>query len=300
MTKIKLTHKTLQLIINTIPIGILIVDLDGEIVFSNNKVENLLGFNEDELFGMSVNDLVPVHLKKSHKIMLKNFTSKISDRPMASGRILAAVNKDGLEVPCQIGLKSLNVVEGTYIMVSMIETVNSILKMSSYTDPLTGLSNRVLFNEVSENLRNLAVRNNMPLSLMFIDLDDFKNVNDQFGHDVGDLVLIQGSDIFTKNIRKNDIVGRIGGDEFVICLYGIENNIELENISNKLIMEISSISDVNGHDVNVGASIGAVFVTTPVNFSVDIMINMADKLMYKAKQTGKGTCLVEVVPESEG
>jgi len=299
MTKIKLTHKTLQLIINTIPIGVLIVDLNGEIVFSNNKIENLLGFNEDELFGMSVNDLVPVHLKKSHKIMLENFTTTISDRPMASGRILAAVNKDGLEVPCQIGLKSLIVVEGTYIMVSMIETVNPILKVSAYSDPLTGLPNRILFNEVSEKLRNLAVRNNIPLSLMFVDLDNFKNVNDQCGHDVGDLVLIKVADIFTKNIRKNDIVGRIGGDEFVICLYGIENNVELENISNKLIMEISSIRDVNGHDINIGASVGAIFVTTAVNVTVDIMINMADKLMYKVKQAGKGTSLVEVVSESE-
>jgi len=292
---IKFTHKTLQLIIDTLPIGIFIVDLEGIIVFSNNKIEDILGFNDEELFGISVNNLVPVHLKKSHTKMLKHFTMTVSDRSMASGRILAAINKDGVEVPCQIGLKSLLIDEGTYIMVSMIETTNSILKVASYSDPLTGLPNRIFFDEVSESLRNLAIRNNTPLALMFIDLDNFKYVNDQFGHDIGDLVLTKVADIFTCNIRKNDTIGRIGGDEFVICLYGISNKGELEALSKKLITEISLINNVNNHAINIGASIGAIFAPTAASLTVNNMINKADKLMYQAKQASKGTSLVEEI-----
>lgn len=293
MPKFQPTDQTLQLIIDAIPIGVLAVDLSGEIVFSNQKIEKLLGYNAHEFIGLSVHNLVPENLREAHKKMLDHYCADPSPRPMHSGRILPAMKKNKQEISVQIGLMPLVIDETNYVVVSMIETTNEILKVASYSDALTGLPNRTLFNEVSESLRNLAIRNKNSLALIFIDLDNFKNVNDQFGHDIGDLVLSKVADVCSKNIRKNDIIGRVGGDEFIVCMYGIGNSAHLDSISNKLAKEVASINEINNHVIDIGASIGAIFVNNPADLAVADMINIADKLMYKAKKSGKGTAFTE-------
>ncbi|MEH6502581.1 MAG: diguanylate cyclase [Cycloclasticus sp.] len=299
MPNFKFTDEALLSILDTLPIGVLLTDPAGVIVFSNFKVQDLLGFSEDELCGISVNDLVPDRMNASHKKLLKNYKAAPLSRPMNAGRMLPAMKKSGEEIQIQIGLSPAVIDGSDYILASIVEAKNKVLKMASYHDPLTGLPNRVLFNEVSENLRSLAIRNKECLALMFIDLDNFKPINDNFGHDIGDLVLCQVADVLTGHTRKNDMVGRIGGDEFVVCLYGAGSKVTLEEMANKLIKEISSLENIKGNMIDISASIGVVFTSKPRSFSLAEMSEIADRLMYKAKKASKGNAIVQSVTEDE-
>ena len=285
--------EALNLIINNVPIGVLLVDSDSKIVFSNSKAERILGFQEGGLLKYSVHDLVPMRLHEEHKKLFANYNVKPAGRAMNSGRMLPALKKDGTEVFVQLGLSPITIEESSYTLVSLIESNNQIVKVASYNDPLTGLPNRTLFNEISKNLRNTAIREKLNIAIMFIDIDNFKRVNDLYGHDVGDSLLCEISDALTGSLRKNDIVGRIGGDEFVACLSGLKNDEGLRTVADKLIHGISSIRKVSEHDVEVGASIGIILVKDLNDVSIDEMINKADKLMYKAKRSGKNKAFTQ-------
>ena len=293
ISKLHFSDAMLMPMINALPVGTLLATKDGEIIFSNPKAEELLGFDSGELLGCPINRLVPERYHKSHEQMRESYMDAPSQRAMNQGRVLPAVKKNGQEVQVQIGLSPLTVDNNNYVLVSIIEVSNQVFKIAAYHDPLTGLANRNLFNELSENLRNSAIRNGAHLTLLFIDLDGFKDVNDLYGHYVGDLVLCEVANALTKSVRKNDIIGRIGGDEFLICLYGIENTLDLEKIFNNLIKVISSIENIQGHRVKLNASIGAISTAEPDNVLLNEMVKTADKLMYKAKKAGKGKAFYE-------
>lgn len=278
-----------------LPIGVLLVGPSGQIVFANEKFQKLLGYTFDELAGLSVNDLIPARLRLAHSKSMQHFMTVPTERAMHAGRLLPAIKKNGDELHLQIGLTPMTQQKNDYVLVSVIEAQNQVLKVTSPNDALTGLPGRALFNEVSENLRRLALRNNACFGMMFIDLDKFKQVNDDLGHHVGDVVLCQVAEVLTRNLRKNDIVGRVGGDEFVVSLYGIESQQALIALGNKLIREISSIDQAEGKPIDIGASIGAVFVAPPLSHTLDELIDKADTLMYKAKRAGKGTLCAEAI-----
>lgn len=287
MPQINWSSATLLAIIDALPIGILLVDEKGSIVLTNIKLQKLLGYTPAEFCSLSVKDLVPRHLRGNHDRLMENYLLDPTERSMDGGRILSARMKNGEEILVQQGLSPLIVDDTKLVMVSMLETVNSVLKVDSHSDPLTGLPNRTLFKKLSENLRNMAIRNQTTLAVVFIDLDRFKQVNDLLGHDIGDSVLLQVAEVFQKTLRKSDVIGRIGGDEFVICFYGIEDFVSLKSTVDKLAASIAAITRIGEHEINISASVGMVNTNFPAGISVEQMIERADKLMYEDKQKGK-------------
>lgn len=287
MPQLQWSSTTLLAIIDALPIGVLVVDEKGRIVLTNFKIQELLGYTATEFCNLSVKDLVPRHLRNNHDRLMGNYLLNPNQRSMDDGRILSARMKNGEEVLVQLGLSPLTADGTKLVMVSMIETVNKILKVGSHSDPLTGLPNRTLFKTLSENLRNMAIRNQTSMALVFIDLDRFKQVNDLLGHDVGDRVLLQVANIFQKKLRKSDVAGRIGGDEFVICFYGIEDLLALKNTVNKLAASIAAITNIDEHKIDIAASIGLVNTNFPASITIEQMIEKADTLMYEDKQNGK-------------
>lgn len=266
---------------------------NGVIVFSNRKVEDLFGFRHAELAGRSIDSLVPERHRKMHEKVRADYVAAPSPRAMGEGRIVSGLTKNGEEVQLEVGLTPLQVGVNDYVLVSIVEVSNEILKVAAYHDPLTGLPNRNLFKEIGEKLRNLAIRSGDSLALAYVDLDGFKHVNDQYGHDVGDLVLREVAEILRNSVRRNDIVCRIGGDEFVMCLYGIVDKVAIEKLSFGVLEKISSVRDIGGNNVDISASIGVASTDKPVAVLFDDLIRIADRLMYEAKQTGKGRVVLE-------
>ncbi len=292
MSKLRLTKELAISITASLPIGVCLVSNDGEVVYSNPKAEEIFGFSKGELLGHLVEDLMPENKRNPHKKMREKYMICPENIGMSNGRILPGLKKNGEEIELQIGLTPL---ADKLTLISLIESTNEIIKLCNANDPLTGLPNRSLFTEYSENLRRLAKRNNKSFSIIFMDLDNFKSVNDCFGHDVGDLVICEVARLLRDDIRENDIIARVGGDEFVICLYSVEKITNLKQISNNLIKKIRSIGYIGENPIDIGASVGAVITFSPDSLRTSEMVGMADKLMYKAKNMGKGRAIVSEV-----
>lgn len=175
----------------------------------------------------------------------------------------------------------------TVQLLIQLKTNLNIEKGLSRTDNLTGTLNGRGFTEVAENLFELSSRHQRPTTIAYIDLDDFKKVNDEFGHSEGDKVLQTVGGILLKSVRKSDVVGRLGGDEFSIILP--ETN-EIGAMSTFLKLKDELTAAMKQHNWPIGFSIGVVSFDLPPA-KLDEAIRSADALMYHVKRNGKNNIL---------
>jgi diguanylate cyclase (GGDEF)-like protein len=156
-------------------------------------------------------------------------------------------------------------------------------------DPLTGLPNRLFFDLRLEHAVEAARRHKRSFALLYLDLDDFKPVNDKLGHKAGDHVLIVTGRRLRETLRRVDTVARIGGDEFMIILEDVPAAQEAVQVAEKLIANLRVPMLVPGGHVTVGASVGISFYPTD-GATPDHLIRAADRAMYQAKSAGKNRC----------
>lgn len=155
-------------------------------------------------------------------------------------------------------------------------------------DPLTRLPNRNLFNERLQQSYQLAKRNNSSFSVLFIDLDRFKQVNDKLGHHIGDLLLEQVGIRLSERLRGVDTIARLGGDEFIVTVTEVQNKQDATIVAEKILAELSRPFKVKDLTIQIGSSIG---ITTYPDDDKDLgsMLRNADLAMYDAKHSGKNT-----------
>ncbi len=163
------------------------------------------------------------------------------------------------------------------------------------TDFLTGVLNARFFHELAQMEINRSVRYKRPFTLAFIDVDNFKTINDTFGHTTGDIVLRAiGMNIKT-HLRRTDIVARVGGDEFVVLLPETNAQIAPVAISN---MQRALLNEMNENGWSVTFSIGVLTLSDP-RLSVDEMLGRTDQLMYIVKNSGKNNIQYAIHPTEE-
>jgi diguanylate cyclase (GGDEF)-like protein len=154
-------------------------------------------------------------------------------------------------------------------------------------DPLTGLPNRALFLDRLEHGFQHARRCGRGLALLFLDLDDFKIINDKFGHDVGDGVLRMVAERLNENIRGEDTASRHGGDEFVILITEVRDETDISSIAEKIINKIQAPLNINAGDLTlslcVKATIG-ISIFPKDGATADALVKSADTAMYEAKR----------------
>ena len=158
------------------------------------------------------------------------------------------------------------------------------------TDPLTGVANRRYFFELADMEINRARRYKHPFTVVWIDLDNFKAVNDGFGHSVGDALLRLVANTLHKNIRATDIVARLGGDEFAILLP--ETGSEPAEVITHKIQKVN-LDTMEKNEWPVTFSIGVVTFVSPPS-TVDEMLKISDGVMYSAKKNGKNEIKCEM------
>lgn len=156
----------------------------------------------------------------------------------------------------------------------------------AHKDELTGLFNRKSFLELADHSIKRAGRWKERVAIMFIDLDGFKGVNDNFGHRTGDLLLKELAMRLVSCVRASDCVARVGGDEFLILLENVNHESEIRNLAGKIINKLSQRIDIEGEIVQLGASIG-ISVFPEQGTAVNELINKADQAMYEIKNSGK-------------
>ncbi len=163
------------------------------------------------------------------------------------------------------------------------------LRHQAYHDALTGLPNRLLLQDRLAQGIEAARRHRTALALLFIDLDRFKEVNDNLGHDVGDMVLVEVASRIHSALRRSDTVARLGGDQFVVVVHDVATSgevTEVTEVAEKLLARIVMPMRLNGHSVEVGASIGIALFSRNGS-DVTSLMKAADAAMYQAKAAGR-------------
>ncbi|HEX2249536.1 MAG TPA: EAL domain-containing protein [Gemmatimonadales bacterium] len=157
------------------------------------------------------------------------------------------------------------------------------LTHQAFHDPLTGLANRALFRDRVSHALALAQRRGSPVTVLYLDLDDFKNVNDSLGHAEGDRLLIAAAERFLACARTADTVARLGGDEFAILIEGADGS---EGLPERIAAAMSHPFSLSGNQLRVTVSIGV--ASAAPGESADDLLRNADMAMYSAKRHGKG------------
>lgn len=171
----------------------------------------------------------------------------------------------------------------------------------AYTDPLTELANRRSFLSHLEKAISNTVRRKSYGAVLAVDLNEFKYVNDNFGHTAGDTVLIEIAKRFSYAVRTGDIVGRMGGDEFVILIDHLDTDKQIAHdkallIADKLISLAKIPVEYKGQSLRVGASVG-IYLLGLENLDIDMVMSQADHAMYQAKKSEKNRPVFVNQPE---
>ncbi|MET1254560.1 EAL domain-containing protein [Aliikangiella maris] len=166
------------------------------------------------------------------------------------------------------------------------------LQFQALHDQVTGLANRNLFLDRIEHAFSLSKRNSLTeLAVLFIDFDDFKLVNDHYGHHAGDKLLQFSAQLIQSQLRDSDTLARLGGDEFAVLLESLENTHQAEQIAKRILQALRKPMLIDGQPINISISIGISFKDKNTNNSEDLLRN-ADHAMYHAKSQGKNNIQV--------
>lgn len=294
----KLPDGLFRVILENISDAVYFTDRERRILYWNHAAEKLTGFKSEEVIGKRCSDNILQHIDdKGNKLCLSacplSYAMKY-DAPTKAKVFLH--HKDGHRVPVIVRANPIKNAKDEIVGAvevffdnSYVETLTeqlANLKETAMLDELTRLSNR-RFIELSLQAKILeAQRYNRLYGILFIDLDDFKNINDTYGHAVGDNILKMVATTLRNNVRYFDVVGRLGGDEFVV-IAEIKSKDKLKVLANKLLTLIKE-SYIISKSVKLftNASIGG-YVISPSD-TLETALNKADMLMYESKKKGKG------------
>lgn len=175
---------------------------------------------------------------------------------------------------------------GTITDITELKNAQLQMETLAFYDALTGLANRRLFRDRLESSILSAQRHNKSVALLFLDMDQFKRINDSLGHDAGDELLIAVAKRLKECVRETDTVSRIGGDEFTILLTDIQSNSDVVIVAEKLLQHLALPIQVHGQEVSTSVSIG-ITLTPDDSTDANILMKNADMAMYQAKELGR-------------
>ncbi len=262
--------------------AILIVDKqDGRIIDANHHASDLSGYSMKELMGMERCQLLKSPEGESIPCQDKGLT-----------RDMSLISRHGQQHMVDISCTTIHV-SGRHLAqciihdVSEHKAIEKRLHHLAHHDPLTGLPNRILFRDRLQHAIHKAQRKNSLLALCFFDLDRFKSINDSFGHDAGDQVLVCIAERLENAIRSSDTAARLAGDEFVVIIEDLEDRDLIQPIASKILSRINQPINVAQQQIRVTSSLGISLY--PLNtLDSDTLLNQADTAMYRAKENGSG------------
>lgn len=275
-----------QLTLDDMNNAVLCTDINGNVAYLNHAAERLTGWKSNDALGCVLAQIL--HIKA-----LDNTKPPLKKRKLEQVSDSLLIRKDGGETLIEESVSPLHneygqVVGDVFVFQDVSKSRVKSIKMTHLAqhDSLTGLPNRILLNERLTQSIKLAKRHNKLLALLYIDIDSFKQVNDQNGHEMGDKLLCSIAKRMSDTVRNSDTVCRQGGDEFVLLLSEIEHANDAANLSSKLLASISQPHLIDGKEILVSLSIGiAIF---PHDGTVNkTLIDNADNAMFHAKANGR-------------
>jgi diguanylate cyclase (GGDEF)-like protein/PAS domain S-box-containing protein len=265
---------------------IMIIGNDGVVRFASPAATRTLGSKPEEITGKSLAEL----WGGEDGERLRSFLDEIARTPCGvvgpvelrierAGRVIEGVGSNLMRDPAVRGL-ALN-----FRDISERKVLEEKLRQLAFHDPLTLLANRNLFRDRVEHALARSQRGETCAAVMFLDVDNFKNINDSLGHDAGDRLLQAVAQRIVQTTRSSDTVSRLGGDEFGVLLEGVRSPGEVQRVADALIDSLGAPFSLDGREVRVTASVGVAYSATDT--SAKALLSSADLAMYHAKAAGK-------------
>ncbi len=271
-------------------IGISHVDTNGRFVHVNRRLCEMLGYTRDELLQLSVQAVSHPDDRLATEKNRVRMTAGEIDSFQVEKRYL---RKDGTPIWVHITVAARRGVDGRRLHdVSIVEDVTERRAAQSRVhylathDEMTGLGNRVLFNELLSNAITTSRRYRRRFAVLFVDLDRFKIINDSLGHEGGDQLLREMAVRFKTSVRDSDILARFGGDEFVLLAHEVPDRQAAAIIARNLLLLTLKPVRIAGQQCRVTASIGIAMYPDDAE-DANTLMKHADMAMYRAKQEGK-------------
>lgn len=296
-----------ETILNTINSGVILLNEDLNILAWNRWLETLTNIKESEIVGKNIIESFPYINEKKLKRKVKSVlvTNTPSYYSMGSNTYLidipinsitndtySSMQQEITISPYDIEKKQVSIYidDSTTIceVNSKLERLNKELEDMSHRDPMTHLFNRRYFAVQSEKIKSFCKRNDLPLSIITLDIDKFKNINDTYGHLAGDDVIIATARVLEKEVRRSDVVARFGGEEFVILLQ--DCSVESACIVAEKVRRSIEETTVNSadHNINFTISLGVTqFDYEQDKDNIDTTLGRADNALYRAKEAGR-------------
>lgn len=301
MMRIAAIQQSATAVIDNVIEGIIQIDHVGRIGRFNKAAESIFGYREAEVLGKNVNMLMPPPYKEAHDEYVANYVATGQAKIIGIGRIVTGLRKSGEIFPMHLGVTEAATPEGRFFVglvrdMTVEERMRKQIEYMATHDTLTGLPNRSeCWNKLSDRY---AVRDSQngpaECTVFYCDLDGFKQVNDQFGHAAGDVVLKEATRRMKEVLFVRDFIARVGGDEFVAVVDGALDDDRATALAKRMIEFVSQPIVTSDGQYQIGASIGFAHARQFPE-SVEAVINAADGAMYLAKRSGKGTVRVATV-----
>ena len=288
----------LQSMVNGSPDPVYILDKEGCFMFVNDRLETMLSYPRGSLIGQHYSVMIHEDDKDLARYIFSNrkivsglyqnieirLQPAISETWLGASAITVEMTSSGIFTSS--GQDRFIGVYGLARRIAEAKDVEDSVHFQVYHDFLTGLPNRVLFRDRLDVAISQAKRQNKVLAVMFIDLDKFKDVNDNLGHPVGDEVLQLVAERLKSILRRGDTLARFGGDEFILLLPEANSVHSAEVIAQKIIKQLHEPFHIKDNQVTIGASIG-IALYPDSGRDVEEMIAHADLAMYHAKSLDK-------------
>ncbi|PSL40747.1 PAS domain S-box-containing protein/diguanylate cyclase (GGDEF)-like protein [Planomicrobium soli] len=284
------SERKFQTVIESAHDAIIVADQFGTIVHWNHGAKMIFGYEKEEVLGLDIEMIVPGRFKNVLPKGIQGYhLSKIED---VAGKIIevTGVRKNGDEFPLEMSLSTWQTDEGTFfssIIRDVTERKQSEEKINSlvYLDPLTGLPNRRLFHERLDQALNEAAEKENIFSLLYLDLDHFKLINDTFGHSIGDQLLVEATERLQRHATQEDLIARLGGDEFILLLPHAGRK-KAANLARGLLKSFEEPFHFNGEEMFVSLSIG-ISRYPEDGKDQETLIKNADLALYRTKDIGR-------------
>ncbi|TLS65476.1 diguanylate cyclase [Mariprofundus erugo] len=295
--QLDIVSSRLKAIVDSAHDAIISIDEGHAIKTFNQAAEKLFGYTRESVVGKSIDTLLPQRARQHHADHIRSFGhSSAKSRAMETRAEVTGLRSDGSEFAAEVAIAKIDVhgkMEFTAIVrdISVQMRLLDELRLRATTDPLTAISNRRHLLEVAQTEIERCARYDHELSLLLLDIDDFKSINDNYGHALGDEVLVQLGRVLKSRSRLLDLPARWGGEEF--CLLIPETSL---HAAHELCLRL--LEDIRHIHLNIPA-LGNRVITASLGLAayrkgddIDTLVHLADEAMYEAKNTGKNrVCL---------